>query len=257
MIHLRPLPGSARYSGDLKNVIDFAVEDSRRLQEGGADGIMVENFFDSPFHKDTVAPVTVAAMTSAVLEIRRTISLPIGINVLRNDVVSAISIASVCGASFVRCNVFVGAAITDQGIIEGAALKACLMRKELGSSVLIFADVGVKHAAILGEYPVDRQAQDAVERGLADAIIATGPATGAATSVSTIQEVRQAAPKIPLLVGSGFDAASAGTLLKFADGAIVGTAIKADGLVTNPVDADRVRQIARAFNNSNILRGNR
>src|SRR5438309_896357 len=118
MIHLWALPGSPRFGGDLDSVLRAAVADARTLADGGMDGLIVENFFDAPFLKSRVPPVTVAAMTRAMAAVREAVTLPIGVNVLRNDVVAALSIASVCGAAFVRCNVYVGAAVTDQGIIE-------------------------------------------------------------------------------------------------------------------------------------------
>src|SRR5438128_1166393 len=86
MVHLEPLPGSPRCAGDLSAAIGLAVADARALAEGGVDGIMVENFFDAPFHKSHVGPITVAAMTAAVLAVREAVDLPIGVNVLRNDV---------------------------------------------------------------------------------------------------------------------------------------------------------------------------
>src|ERR1043165_5483962 len=84
MVHLRPLPGSTRFEGDLDAVIARAVEDARVLAAGGADGLMIENFFDSPFAKFDVPAVTVAAMTAAAIDVRESVELPIGINVLRN-----------------------------------------------------------------------------------------------------------------------------------------------------------------------------
>jgi hypothetical protein len=42
-----------------------------------------------------------------------------------------------------------------------------------------------------------------VERGLADALIVTGPATGAAPEPADLARVRERVPAAPLLVGSG------------------------------------------------------
>lgn len=245
MVHLGPLPGSARDSGDLDQVIARAVADARTLAAAGIDGLMVENFFDAPFCKSRVPPATIAAITRAILAVREAVDLPIGVNVLRNDVESAVAIAHVCGCAFVRCNVYVGAAVTDQGIIEGAAREALAARRALDAGVRIWADVGVKHAVILGNAPIADQASDAVERGLADALIVTGPATGSATPIERIREAKDAT-NAPVLVGSGLTAESAPTLLSVADGAIVGTSIKRDGRPDAPVDADRVRALMRA-----------
>lgn len=246
MVHLGPLPGSPRDAGDFQAVLERAVADARTLESGGIDAIMVENFFDAPFCTTGVPPVTVAAMTRAVIAVREAVNIPIGVNVLRNDACAALSIAHVCGAAFIRCNVFVGAAVTDQGIIEGAAHDVMLLRRHLGAKVEVWADVGVKHAVQLGGTGLAQQAQDAVARGLADGLIVTGAATGVETPLERIMEVKAACPQTPVYVGSGLTADNAVELLAVADGAIVGTSLKRDGVVTAPVDIDRLKALVHA-----------
>jgi uncharacterized protein len=248
MVHLPPLPGSPRDAGaGMMLVLAQAVADARALVEGGADAIMVENFFDAPFAKDAVPPHTIAALTRAVAAVRENVALPVGVNVLRNDARAAIAIAHVCGAQFVRINVYVGAAVTDQGLIEGAARTAVLYRKELGADVAIWADIFVKHAAQLGEQTLEAVAADAVLRGMADALIVSGIATGSNTDVEELRRVKAVLPETPLLVGSGFTAATAADLLRYADGAIVGTSLKQDGNVANPIDVARVSALRAAM----------
>lgn len=248
MVHLPPLPGSPRDAGaPMRDILAQAVADARALAGGGADAVMVENFFDAPFAKDNVPPHTVAALTRAVGAVREAVGLPLGVNVLRNDARAAIAIAHVCGAQFVRVNVYVGAAVTDQGLIEGAARDAVLYRRELGADVALWADVFVKHAAQLGPNSLEDAAKDAALRGLADALIVSGTATGSATSAEDARRVKAAVPQTPLLVGSGFDARSAPALLAHADGAIVGTSLKREGNVAEAVDVGRVRQLRAAM----------
>ncbi|MDX1932181.1 MAG: BtpA/SgcQ family protein, partial [Capsulimonadales bacterium] len=220
MVHLGPLPGSPRDPGGsdgFPSVLRRATEDAVALKEGGCDGVMVENFFDAPFARDQVPPHTLAAMTRAVLAVRDAVgpSFPVGVNVLRNDARAALAIAHIASAQFVRINVFVGAAVTDQGIIEGAARTALLYRRELGADVAIFADIFVKHAASLGgsDYTLEDAARDAFYRGLAEALIVSGSATGMSTDPSVVERVRIAVPEAPVLVGSGFDRRTAAGLL--------------------------------------------
>ena len=248
MVHLPPLPGSPRDAGvRMEDVLARAVADAQALTEGGADALMVENFFDAPFAKNHAPPHTVAALTRAVQAVREATPLPLGVNVLRNDALAAIAIAHVCGAQFVRINVYVGAAVTDQGLIEGAAREAVLYRRQLGADVALWADVFVKHAAQLGANTLEDAAKDAVLRGLADALVVSGTATGSATPVEDVRCVKTAVPGTPVLIGSGFDAQTAPALLAHADGAIVGTSLKRDGRVAEAVDAARVRQLRAAM----------
>src|SRR2546426_458025 len=85
-----------------------------------------------------------------------------------------------------------------------------------------------------------------VSRGLADALVVWGPATGQATPLADVKRVRGAVPDVPLLVGSGVTPETVAELLSVADGAIVGTAVKRDGDVRNPVDRARVERLVAA-----------
>ena len=247
MVHLGPLPGSPRDRGDFVGVLSRAAADARALVAGGADAIMVENFFDAPFAKDTVPPHTLAALTRAALVVREAApELPLGINCLRNDAKGALAVAHIVGAQFVRVNVWVGAAVTDQGIIEGAAREGILYRKMLGAEhIQIFTDVFVKHAAQLGDgtQSIQDAAKDAVLRGMADALIVSGSATGSGTRVSDVASVTEALPGVPVLIGSGFGLETARALLAAgAAGAIVGSSLKV-GAVDSPVDPEKVRAL--------------
>ena len=247
VIHLPPLPGSAR-GGDaasLSAVLDRAVRDAHCYREAGLDTIIVENFGDAPFVKDQVGPATVSAMTRVVDAVRRETGLTVGVNVLRNDVLSAVAIAAMTGGRFVRANVYVGAAVTDQGVIEGRAEEVQALVKRLGAEVEIWADVDVKHAAPLAPRPVADAAEDAILRGLAAAVIVTGRATGQAADPTELAAVQAAVPEAPVYIGSG---ASLTTLPAIANatGFILGTAAKIDGIVTNEVDIARVRAFREA-----------
>ena len=98
------------------------MRDARALRDGGCDGFVVENFGDRPFTRGRVEAETVAAMTRVIAEVTAVVRLPFGVNVLRNDALSALAIAAATGAAFIRVNVHTGAMLTDQGIIEGDAV---------------------------------------------------------------------------------------------------------------------------------------
>ena len=251
MVHLAPLPGSPRWGGSIDDVIKRAMDDARVLAEEGIDGIIVENFGDSPYAAGAVHPATVAAMTIGVLavhgvvrEVDQESRIRVGINVLRADVISALSIAASTGAGFVRTNVLTGAMVTDQGIIEGTAYEALRERRLLGIGTPIFADVMSKHAYPVGAGVVmELEARATAYRGLADALIVTGDETGAATGAEDLRRARAAVPDRPILIGSGLDIGNIGELLPLCDGAILGTALKVDGVTEGPVDRARVREM--------------
>ncbi len=105
----------------------------------------------------------------------------------------------------------------------------------------------VKHATTLSTPPASARAARARRARVADGIIVSGAATGRAPALERVREAREAAGNAPLLLGSGVDAHNAREFLEHASGAIVGTSLKRDGLVSNPVDAERVRRLRRIF----------
>ena len=246
MVHLRALPGSPRWEGDMAALVGAAVEDARALAEGGADALLVENHGDVPFTARRVDAATVAGMAVAVAEIRRAMPLPVGVNVLKNDVRSALAVAAATGARFVRVNVHVGVVAADQGIIESDAHDTLRYRRLLGVDVAILADVQAKHGLPLAPMPIEQEARDCYARGLADALVVSGVATGEPTPMADLKRVRGAVPEAPLLVGSGASPETVAELLSVADAVIVGTSIKRDGRLANPVDVERVRRLVAA-----------
>jgi membrane complex biogenesis BtpA family protein len=245
MIHLKALPGAPLFAGSLDIVIDAALADARAIVEGGGDGFAIENYGDRPFGKDRVAAETVAAMTRVISEVLHAVRVPFGVNVLRNDAASALAIAAATDAAFIRINVHTGSMLTDQGVIEGRAAETLRLRAHLAPDVAIFADHFVKHAVPLAAIDPVQSAKDLRFRGLADAIIITGPETGSAPDAERLRAIR-AAVDAPLIVGSGLTTENA-VAFGAADAAIVGTAIKRGGDVDQPVDAKRVAALLRAF----------
>jgi len=244
MVHLLPTPGSPRYlGGGIGPILRMAMEDARALKNGGADGIIVENYGDVPFKPTRVDPHTVATIALAVKEVSDAVDLPIGVNVLRNDALSAMAIAHTTGARFIRVNVYIETMVTDQGIIDACAHEVLRYRKALDADIKIFADIHVKHAAPLVPRAIEEVAMDSVQRGMADALIITGPRTGAGIEPDDLIKVKRAAPDTPIFAGSGVDKTNVVEILERCDGAIVGTCLKVDGVTTNPVDRRRVTEL--------------
>ncbi|MCI0361733.1 MAG: BtpA/SgcQ family protein [Planctomycetaceae bacterium] len=248
MLHLPPLPGSPRAALRLEAIRDHALRDAESLTRGGIDGMMLENYGDVPFPAGRVETATVAAMKWVAREVRSAFGqTPLGINVLRNDGLSALAIAHAVGANFIRVNVLSGARLTDQGIIQGIAYELLRQRSQIGAmAVKILADVDVKHSVPLASRLLADEAADLVHRALADGLIVTGRATGQSAALSDVREVKGAAARRPVFVGSGVTVESAGELAKFADGMIVGSWLKFGGDVANPVDPQRVRELVAA-----------
>jgi membrane complex biogenesis BtpA family protein len=208
---------------------------------------MMENFGDVPFYPGRVPEQTVEQMTSLAVAVRKETDLPLGINVLRNDGLSALAIAHASGASFIRVNVLSGARVTDQGIIQGIAHDLLRQRARRGANhIRIFADVDVKHSAPLAERPLEDEVDDLIERALADAVVVSGAGTGKPTDANKTRRVKTAAGDTPVFIGSGITVETVRQFMDAADGFIVGTALKKDGVPTNAVEVERVRRLMDA-----------
>jgi len=245
VVHLKPLPGAPRHRQTMSDIIKCAVADAVAYERGGAHALFIENFGDVPFTKTTVAPETIAAMSAAGCAVRAAVRLPIGFNVLRNDARAALALCAACGGDFIRVNVHSGAMLTDQGLLEGDAYHTVRYRESIAPGARIFADVHVKHAVPLGGESLEDAAGDTAERGLADALIVSGVGTGRAASLRDVERVRQACPQSKLLIGSGVNAGNAIEFLRMAEGVIVGSSLKKDGKLSNPVDPKRVAALAQ------------
>lgn len=250
VVHLLPLPTSPRWGGNLKAVIDRAEQEATALASGGVDGIMIENFFDAPFPKDKVDPAVISAMSLVIQRLMNLITLPVGVNVLRNDAHSAMAVASCVQAQFIRVNVLTGVMATDQGLIEGQAHQLLRYRRELGSDVKILADVLVKHARPLGSPNLTTAVQETIERGLADGVILSGWATGSPPSLEDLELASAAANGTPVFIGSGANWENIPQLIQAADGVIVSSSLKRRGQIDQPIDPIRVSQFVESMRRS-------
>lgn len=245
VVHLPALPGAPRYGGNLEAVRQSMRRDLLALKKGGAHAVIMENFGDAPFAAASAGPAAVACLTSLACEARELFPGPLGINLLRNDGVGAMAVAAASGADFIRVNVLVGARMADQGILNGIAEPLLRFRKKIDAErIRIFADVDVKHSApIAPGYTIEDEARDAWERGGADALILSGAGTGHGTDPDHVRRAHTAAPRAPLLIGSGTTLDNLADYLPETSGFIVGTALKRAG----KIDPARVRTFVRAL----------
>lgn len=245
-IHLDALPGSPGYAGSMETIRQKAVNEAKVYADKGVHALIVENFNDVPFYPGSLPPETVAAMAVLTKAVVENFSGPVGVNALRNDAASALAVAVAAEAQFIRVNVHTGAAVTDQGIIEGRAWHTLRLRNSLKSDMAILADVRVKHAAPLGNRPVEEEAADTWLRGKADGLIVTGSGTGKEADPEILQRVRKAV-EAPVLVGSGITPENLHQFINHASGFIIGSWFKSDGKVLNPVDPARVEQFMKLY----------
>ncbi len=245
MVHLPPLPGSPSWDGNWESLIERALRDAKSLEEGGVNAIIIENLGDKPF-KIRVDYITVAAMTRIALEVKREVSVPIGISLLRNSAPEAVAIANSVGADFIRSNQWCWVSDSPEGLLTPVAREALEVMVKMKRKVTVIADVRVKHAYPLSHRDLCLEASDMAERCLPDALAITGPRTGEVPSVTTLRTIRECISRAkPIVVASGVHPEGLKQYWKLADGFIVGTYFKRDSKIENEVDVERVRKLMR------------
>lgn len=249
MVHCWPLPGAPGFAGyGIDDIRDHAVRDAEALVEGGVDGVIVENMWDIPYRAGAkIHPESIAAHAVVADAVRRSIGVPMGINVVHNGGVALLGIALASGAAFVRVCMFTGAGVWDGGDWdEGCAADLMRRRAELNAGhIKILADVDKKHSV---RFPgIDLATHIEWTRFFgADALIVSGRMTGDAPDLEKVAEAKRLSGDRPVVIGSGADERNIGAFLSVADGAIVGTSLKVDGVCSNPVSVDRVKRLVEA-----------
>ena len=247
MAHLPALPGTPLYdaAGGMGHVRDWVRRDLEALQAGGIDAVMFCNENDRPYRLDADM-ASVAAMADVVAALRGELSVPFGVNVLW-DPRATLAVAAATGATFCR-EIFTGAFAGDFGLWVRSAGDAFRYRREIGAeSVRLIFNINAEFAAPLAPRPLADVAKSVVFSSSPDAVCVSGPITSQPADASGLAEVAGAIEGrgVPVLVNTGFKAANAKELLAYADGAIVGSSLKVDGVTWNPVDRARVAELMK------------
>ncbi len=245
MVHLLALPGRPQHdrTAGLKPIIDSAARDVQLLQEAGADGLLFCNEADLPYQL-TVGPAAVAAMAAVIGELKREISRPFGVNLVW-DPISSLAVARATGASFIR-EVITGVYESDLGLMRPDSGAIGAYRTDIGAqSVALFANITPEFASSIGRRTIQERARSAVYLGV-DALLVSGAITGEPTDLNLLHLAKAAAPGTAVLANTGVTAETVEDVLAVADGAIVGTALKTDGITWNPVDPARAAHFMRA-----------
>lgn len=245
MIHLPPLPGAPRYLGQpIEEFIRFAIKEAEALEKGGIDAVLVENYNDYPYSTDRVPTPTLIAMAVIAHRVKEAVSVPVGVNLLLNDAENELYLAWCLGLDFIRVEGFIDLLFTDMGPLLPAAPKLMRLRQILSAeNVAILADVQGKYTQVFPTKNLIDSARDALERGGADALILTGIRTGEAAPKELIRELKERVPNAKIFLGSGVTPENLKENIGFCDGVIVGTYLKKDGIISNPIDPERVRKL--------------
>jgi membrane complex biogenesis BtpA family protein len=248
MVHLRALPGTPYSAHSVADIVRTAVVEAKALEAAGFDALIVENMHDRPYLFDASGAATVAPFSIACAAVVDAVKIPVGVQVLSGANLAALAIAHAAGASFIRVEGFVFAAVADEGLLSKACAGDLLReRKRLGAeSIAVLADVRKKHSshALTADLDIGAWVRGAEFFG-ADGVIVTGSETGAEPSLAEVTGAR-AATKLPVCIGSGATPSNLAALMQHADAVIVGSALKREGRWSEELDPARVAAIVKA-----------
>lgn len=247
MIHLKPLPGSPLYEDNIETIFRAACADLDALIEGGINAVIIENFGDIPYAANNDL-ITYTAFTNLATRLREKCRLPMGVNIQFNNCEAEWAIAYSCGFDFIRVEVFAENRIGPNGIFEASGPALMRLKRKFPKDIAILADVHVKHTFPIAEQPLNFTVDSIIEGG-ADALICTGITTGKSPDLNDVIEMKRLANQFPVIVGSGINENTIKDFIRVADGAIIGSSIKKDKIVLNPVDKNRVMKLMAALQN--------
>jgi membrane complex biogenesis BtpA family protein len=250
LIHLYPMPGTPFYEeGNFERSLEKAVNDSKRLYEGGADGCLiqtVDKVYPAEDEADYARAAAMAAITHAVSQSTGE-DFQIGVQLMWNSLHASLAIAKVCGGSFMRCTALVGATMSPFGLVEADPLSFLNYRAALNAqNIKLVAEIEGMHFHWFGEEkPIGQVARSAAMVGANAVEIAIQDEE---KSNQAIQEIKAAVPSMPIILGGYTNHENVARRMKDADGAFVGTCLEKQGW-GGEIDVDRVKQYVEIVRN--------
>ena len=241
MCHLQPLPGDPSYdkTAGVKKVLDLARKDLHALQDGGVDAVMFSNEFSFPY-LTKVRTETVAAMGRIIGELMGEIRIPFGVNVLW-DASASLDLAVATGAKFVR-EIFTGVYASDFGLWNTNCGEVVRHQHAIGAeNVKLLFNIVPEAARYLADRDIVEIAKSTVFNNRPDALCVSGLVAGSETDAQTLRLVKDAVPGTVVFANTGVRLENVENQLGIADGAVVGTTFKFDGVFDNAVDVKRVK----------------
>lgn len=241
MCHLQAMPGDPGYykSGGMKKVIEAARKDMQALQDGGVDGIMFSNEFSMPYLLK-VKTETTAAMARIIGQLMQEIRVPYGVNVLW-DPYASLELAAAVDGKFIR-EIFSGVYASDFGLWNTNCGEIVRHQHAIGAeNVKLLFNIVPEAAQYLAHRDIGEIARSTVFNHLPDALCVSGLTAGSVTDAATLKRVKDAVPETIVFANTGVRLENVEEQLSIADGAVVATTFKVDGVFQNAVDVKRVK----------------
>lgn len=239
-LHLKALPGTPMWDRNMtvEEHIEKVMADARILKEAGFDAFVFANEEDYPYVME-VGPEIVATYTRIVTTVMNEFKdVPFGVGIMF-DSYASIALAKATGASFSR-GIFHNTVATDFGLLNKCIGDIMRYAKKIGAD-----DVNIYSAAEghFGDFLDPRSVEERFKTSKfvlpVAGFLVGAPASGTAPEESMLAKLKAIDPTVPLILNNGAKKENVAKLLPYCDGVLVGTSIKKDAYLYNPVDRDR------------------
>jgi hypothetical protein len=247
----KPLIGYVQLGGltqrDFASSYSRGLIDARRLEDGGIDAMVVENYAE-PETGAKAGMMSIRYMKPICARIRKEVTYAkLGINVLQADLQAAFELARECDLDFVHADVFIDRARSKEtgNLIEVDLKYVSDFRRRTAANIPLIATIKPWHSyEVLGDEPIGQTALGAICHG-ADALAVVGK-NGTAPEMSHVKTVKEVAGRfqVPVGAGTGINDRTIEMYFGAADFFLVSGFLKEDGKKSNPVDEKRVRHLA-------------
>ena len=249
LVHLKPMPGTPQYQEQyLEEMTRKAIRDCITLKENGADGGLIQSVDNIYPVSDDTDYIRVATISMIAARVRDAVGpdFKMGVQLMWNCITPSLAACKATGADFTRCTALVGSSPSPfGGTVSGDPLKIMDYRHKIGAQdVAMLAEISGYH--FQGEYnpkTVQNLAGMAMRVG-ADAVEVVD--RNEARNEQLILDVKALPGNIPVILGGGTDVENCKRRLRYADGALVGTAFEGGrwgGPILGDIVADYMKNI--------------
>ncbi|WP_055669839.1 BtpA/SgcQ family protein [Desnuesiella massiliensis] len=241
-VHLMALPGTPHYdkSVSFKEQVERAIREAKALQNAGFDALIFANEGDRPYLFN-VGPEIIASYVRIATEVLQHVEIPYGCGVLI-DPIATIAIAKALDAKFVRTYV-TGTYADIFGFHEFRPGDIYRFRKNIDAEDVNLYCYFDAH----GGTSLDTRSQsDMIDTAFSTlnpaGVLIPGQRAGLAPDFNEVREIKNRYKDKPIMIASGVNSSNVREARDIADGFVIGTCLKKDGILWNEIDEERAKK---------------
>lgn len=247
MCHLKPLPNDPQFdeSMGINYIVESALHDIHILQNRGIHGILISNEFSYPYTQK-LSQITVATMARIIGEVKNQLKVPFGVDCMY-DAFSTIDLAVATEADFYRITL-PNATIYEYEFGEtqlGNILRYAMQNGLRKAKKVINID-SLINSAISTNNNIEKLLKTITIQAQPDALCVSAESVDI-LSVNGYNTCFSLPRSVALLCDGGCNEKNITHIINSIDGAIVGTSLKENQSITNPISPVNVSKFMNVF----------